>query len=276
MSQIFCLRTSLGHQSSYEEAYLIDGDNSDGICTSISNFKVLCIFRNTLSYHAATFTVGGASSSWSNRTSRIVLGIDDLPDFLADLGQGLGHIHLPIDPFSLKRKLGHAGGSWYFHKRSHVTANSDDQLIQLDGTTGEFSLSELSLHLEDGFDFHYSNENFYVAECLDDGKPRIVAVFDETLKVFTRVGDGDWALEKSIILSEATRGLPGYKPAFFEKPMNILTRGPGFVILSPQALEKWLVSVDLETMEVALAEEDMGTVVYGCQIPWPPALNDGV
>lgn len=159
-----------------------------------------------------------------------------------------------------------SGGGWA--TRGHVTSNSNDQLIELDRRSCEFSASELSLHLDDGVDFHYWKENFYVVECLDDGKPRIVAVFDDTLKVFRRVEeDGDWELEKSIVLSEATRGLPGYKPEFFENPMNILTRGPGFVILSPQALERWLVSVDLETMGVALAEEDMGPMVYGCQFP---------
>ncbi|KAK3124548.1 hypothetical protein QOZ80_7BG0588220 [Eleusine coracana subsp. coracana] len=94
--------------------------------------------------------------------------------------------------------------------------------------------------------------------------------------VFKRVEDGDWALDKSVVLPEATRGLPGYKPEFFESPMNILTRGPGFVVLSPQVVERWLVSVDLETMEVSPAEEEMGVMVYGCALPWPPALNASV
>ena len=59
-----------------------------------------------------------------------------------------------------------------------------------------------------------------------------------------------------------------------------MTRGPGYVTLSPGIVEttwEWLISVDLETMQVALAEAaaaDMGEVMYRCEIvPWLPVLN---
>ena len=54
-----------------------------------------------------------------------------------------------------------------------------------------------------------------------------------------------------------------------------MTRGPGYVTLSPGIVEttwEWLISVDLETMQVA-ATADMGAVMYRCEFPWPPVLN---
>nr|TKW29246.1 hypothetical protein SEVIR_3G383900v2 [Setaria viridis] len=101
---------------------------------------------------------------------------------------------------------------------------------------------------------------------------RIFTVVDDTMKVFIRLEGGKWVLENRVLLSEATRGLPGYKPSFFSGcPRYVLTIGTEFVIL--KAMEAWTFSINLETMEVAPAVEYMGLLVYGCELPWPPTLH---
>ncbi|CAN6361554.1 unnamed protein product [Urochloa humidicola] len=105
-----------------------------------------------------------------------------------------------------------------------------------------------------------------------DGKLRIFAVFNGTMKMFVRLEGGEWALEKKVLLLEATRGLPGYKPSFFSDSQYILRVDEGYAILS-QYTEEPLFSINLETMEVALSAESMKQMVYGCKLPWPPALH---
>ncbi|KAL6622520.1 hypothetical protein ACP70R_032399 [Stipagrostis hirtigluma subsp. patula] len=252
----------------YMESYLVDGDGDMmGRRIGMSNFRVLCMFKKFSMAHMRTalftvmFTAGGVStgSSWSDDAQRLTVG-----------SQANDH---PIDPnlgFGM-RHLGRAGGSWYFYIVGR-------KLIALDGGTGEFSYSVLPPPSEINWgdlDEHMWNNNFYVADGRD-GEPRIFTVLSDTMKVFARLGgDGEWALEKSVELSKAAGGLPGYKQSFFDDDMtmNILTRGPGYVVLSPKTVERWLISVDLETMEVAPVAEDMGLLVYRCEFPWPPALN---
>ena len=180
------------------------------------------------------------------------------------------------------RDLGCAGGSQYFYVRGHR-----NQLVALDRSSGEFSVAVFPPPSEnqggdgDGdFDIIMLRRLFYATDGRD-GEPRIFTVIGETMKVYAKLDGGEWALEKSLSLREATRGLPGYKEEFFgQRPLEIVTRGPGYVTLSPGILEttwKWLISVDLETMQVALAEAaaaDMGEVMYRCEIvPWLPVLN---
>ncbi|CAL4898335.1 unnamed protein product [Urochloa decumbens] len=251
----------------YRGCYLVDGEaDIAGGCIGMSNFKVLCVFQHyiipqlDLCTGTAIFTVCSAgadlSSSWRNEIPRLTVGsaVDGI-----DQNVYIEEMH----------DLGQAGGSWYFYMQGR-------NLIVLDGGTGEFSHSVLLPTLEnwDGaaFDLHVRSNKFCIADG-HDGEPRFLSVFDATMKVYARPDSGEWMLEKSILLSEATRSLPGYKDEFFSQPMNILTRGLGYVILSPKTLDKWLISVDLETMQVALAEEDMGTMVYRCEVPWPPVLN---
>ncbi|CAO2145699.1 unnamed protein product [Urochloa humidicola] len=97
-------------------------------------------------------------------------------------------------------------------------------------------------------------------------------------------------LEKEVVLSEVAYGLPGYKPSFLLGPVDIVTRGIRFVILSVRVIEdadtamdpfsqffssakRWLFSIDLETMEVAPAADGLGAMAYPCELPWPPALQ---
>ncbi|KAL6622521.1 hypothetical protein ACP70R_032400 [Stipagrostis hirtigluma subsp. patula] len=221
--------------------FLVDGDtDEEGGRIGMSNFRVMCMLcRDGVS---VTTVSSDAGSSWT---------IEEAVD--------------PIMPeFGATRLLGRAGCSWYFYAEGRT-------LIVLDGCTGEFSSSQLPS--TENWDLHMWNFNFYVTDNRDS-KPRIFTVFDENMKVFAQLDGDEWVQEKMVVLSEAARSLPGYQPSFFTHPQNILTSGAGFVILSPQFGGWWPYSVDLETMEVAPAEaEDLGQLVFRCELPWPPALH---
>ncbi|XP_062203225.1 uncharacterized protein LOC133905454 isoform X2 [Phragmites australis] len=212
-------------------SFLVDGDaDQAGGRIGLSNFRMLwMLYRNGVT-HAAVFTAGGESGClWSNKT--------------------IDHI---MPRLELTRLLGRAGGSWYFHAEGRT-------LVMLDGSTSEFSSSMLPAI--ENWDFHTWSHNFFITDGRD-GKPRIFTLFDNDMKVFARLDSDEWVLVKRVLLSEATHGLPGYQPFFFSHPLNILTRGAGFVILSPCLGAPWPFSVDLETVEVAPASADMGDMVF--------------
>ncbi|CAL4898290.1 unnamed protein product [Urochloa decumbens] len=223
------------------EAFLIDGDTDKaGGCIGMSNFRVLYMLYRGLAGQAAVFTMGeSGSTSWSEKSVDI-----------ATRSQ-------------FECCLGHAGGSWYFYVKGRA-------IITLDGSTGEFSRSQLPV--TETQELNMWDYNFYVTEGRDS-KPRFFTAFDDNIKVFTRLGSGDWVLEKRIMLSEATRSLLEYRTSFFSRPLNILTLGVGFIILSPGCERPWPFSVDLETMKASPAAGDMGLMVYRCELPWPPALH---
>ncbi|CAO1939532.1 unnamed protein product [Urochloa humidicola] len=219
--------------------FLVDGDTDMlGGCIGMSNFRVLCMFINRdCAMHAAVFTL---NSSWSEKNIDHIAPILRFPDF-----------------------LGHAGGSHYFYVGGSI-------LIQLDSSTGDFTSTVLPA-IED-WD---QRDDRFVAEGRD-GKPRIFTVFDSTMKVFARLDSGEWALEKCILLSQATSGLPGYQPSFFNHDQEILAWGTGFVTLSPWFNGHWQYSIDLQTVEAELANEDKRGTLYRCELPWPPALHAGL
>ncbi|CAN6352159.1 unnamed protein product [Urochloa humidicola] len=217
---------------------LIDGIGIEaGNCISMSNFRVLCMFLCHGFTHTAMLTVG---SSWSEKS-----------------------ICHAAPNFHSTNFVGCAGGSRYFCVEGKT-------LVHLDCSTGDFTSSVLPA-IED-FDFDQERRNFFVTDSRD-GKPHIITVSNNNLKVFARRGSRDWALEKSALLREVTCGLPGYKPSFFYSDQDILAKGSGFVILSPQSAESWQYSLDLETMEAELVTCDINPLVYRCELPWPPALN---
>ncbi|CAN6334666.1 unnamed protein product [Urochloa humidicola] len=225
-------------------SFLIDGNTDKmGGCISMSNFRVLYMLYRGLAGQAVVFTMSElGSTSWSEKSI----------DYIATRLQ-------------LMRHLGHAGGSWYFYIKGRT-------VIILDGSTGEFSRSQLPVTETQDLDMW--DHNFYVMEGRDS-KPRFFTAFNDTINVFMRLGGGDWVLEKRVMLSEATCRLPGYDTSFFNRPPIIFTRGVGFIILSPQSECQWLwpFSIDLETMEASPAEWDMGAMMYQCELPWPPALH---
>ncbi|CAN6356711.1 unnamed protein product [Urochloa humidicola] len=221
--------------SGYLASYLIDGDNCDrtGGCISMFNFRVLCMFNRGIVTCVTTFTLG---SSWSEKDTYHNVPSLGRPDF-----------------------LGRVGGSRYLYAKGRI-------LIHLDGSTGDFTSSVLPA-IEDW--------DLYICAVIEgrDRKPRILTMFDNTMKIFAVLEGGEWGLEKSVLLSEATRGLPGFQPSFFSYYQDFLTIGTGFVTLTPPFGEPWPYSIDLETMEAKLAAGDMGFLVHRCELPWPPALH---
>ncbi|CAL4898301.1 unnamed protein product [Urochloa decumbens] len=225
----------LGRRLLPRKHFLLDGESSEaGGRISMYNFRVLFVFFRGGVTQAAMYAMG---SSWSKKN---------------------------IDPrLNVSVPVGHSAGCWYFVEGRALTT--------LDGSTGDFSSSELP-PLRD-LDSDTWTRNFFITSGRD-GKLHIFTVYDNTMKMFTRLEGGEWVLEKMIALLEATRGLPGYKPSFFSGHQFILTIGAGFVILMPQAArELWPFSINLETMGAAPAEVGMGVLVFECELPWPPALH---
>ncbi|CAN6356717.1 unnamed protein product [Urochloa humidicola] len=218
-------------------SYLIDGEA--GSCIGMSNFRVVCLFHDyDDDICVVMYAVG---SSWSKKN------MDHIAPSLKWLDE-----------------IGHGGGCWYF-----VQGRA---LIILDSSTCDFSSSELPpLALVEDWDSRESYDDFFITNGRD-GKLRIFTVFDGTMKVFLRLEGGDWMLEKRVLLSEATRGLPGYEPSFFSTPQYVHMVGAGYVILSPID-DPWMFSINLETMEAASAVKSMKSWVYGCELPWPPTLH---
>ncbi|XBH91694.1 hypothetical protein VPH35_083009 [Triticum aestivum] len=100
----------------------------------------------------------------------------------------------------------------------------------------------------------------------DDGEACLVCFQGSSLHVFA-YNDGDWDLEESLELVEATRGLEGHKDEYFRATMSI--------VLSP-ADQTWQFSVDLETMEVSRYKNKTHgspSVAYPCELPWLPAIH---
>ncbi|CAN6251049.1 unnamed protein product [Urochloa humidicola] len=225
----------------FSASFLVDGyTDKAGGRISMSNFRVRFILRSDGHTHTAMFAVASDTSLlWSEKV-------------IDHNAPNLERSHL----------LGHAGGCWYFYVEGST-------LIILDGSTGDFSSSVLP-PLED-WDLHAWSNNFFITDGRD-GMPRIITVIDDTMKVLVKLDGCEWVLEKSLLLFEAAQGLPGYQPLFFNFPQNVLTRGEGFVVLSPQYGGWWPYSINLATMEVAPAA-DMGQMMYRCELPWPPALH---
>ncbi|KAF0914758.1 hypothetical protein E2562_031367 [Oryza meyeriana var. granulata] len=80
---------------------------------------------------------------------------------------------------------------------------------------------------------------------------RVVILEGDTLRVVTWVYDMyELILEKSLHLVKATCRLEGYKEGYFHKGAKVVTVSTLSAILTPTE-ETWMVSVDLETIEVA-------------------------
>nr|TKW29244.1 hypothetical protein SEVIR_3G383700v2 [Setaria viridis] len=216
----------------------------------MSNFKVLCMFKHVIKSQRAICTGSAMFTAWSAGSSPPVVVMGRL---YTEARRDLVDLH----------ELGGAGGSQYFYAPGR-------NLVVLDRGTGEFFHAVFpppTVSWAGDFDVHVTRSRFYVTGGRD-GKPRIFTVFDETMKVYARPDGGEWMLQKSLSLPEATRTCPA-------RTLDIQTSGTGYVVLLLKtALDKWLISVDMETMLVTLAAEDTGPVMYRCEIPWPPVLNN--
>uniref|UniRef100_A0A0E0LZT5 F-box domain-containing protein n=1 Tax=Oryza punctata TaxID=4537 RepID=A0A0E0LZT5_ORYPU len=248
--------------------YLANGDEAageqPGSSIGISNFRVVYeLYRD--------------DGAWLGRAAVFAAGADGAHSWRETV---FGHA---IPSFHRMSLMGRAGGSWYFREGSTMAV--------LDGGTAEFSSSSFALQEQQPIDPSVYPHDLYIAEGRD-GEPRMFTTTGGILTVFARArrpvvaGDGEdeeWAVEKRIRLSEATRGLPGYDASFFfggDEPMNVITRGAGFVVLSPRlrttkeaSPARWWFAVDLETAEVERVHEDLGMIQFPCELPWPPNLR---
>ncbi|KAL6622522.1 hypothetical protein ACP70R_032401 [Stipagrostis hirtigluma subsp. patula] len=246
-------------------SYLVGGD---GI--GMSNFRVLCEFDLSYVAHVASFAVAGGGG-----------GRDDCDDGASWSEAAVNRVVPRPDRLC---SLGRAAGSWYFVAEVDDTVEVTT-LVVLDGGTGEFSSYEfVAIAEDDDWDLVHRTPRLdhrsRVAEGRD-GEARVINVLDNgRVEVFARLdGGGVWALEESALLPEAARALPGYRPSFFYKRLDVVTAGPGFVVLAPPpttsrgddaAEAPWCFSLDLDSMQVALAPDDMGPMVYRCEAASSP------
>ncbi|TVU49460.1 hypothetical protein EJB05_00773, partial [Eragrostis curvula] len=243
-------------------SYLVDGDAADAVGGRIgmSNFRVFFDLCDTLGdgvpHTTAVFTAAGDGSLWSEKALDHVM--------VCRVERTIMFQRHPR-----ARVLGTIAGSRYTYLEGGT-------LVALDCSTGEFSSSQLPA-TKYSWDLGSWPFSFHAVQG-HDGDPRLFILFFDEMRVFSRSRGGDWRVEKSVQLLEATRGLPGYDPSLFKDKLQgafkLLTIGPGFVILNtPCHPARWsTISVDLETMEVAPAADDMGKIVYQCELPWPPTL----
>jgi hypothetical protein len=152
----------------------------------------------------------------------------------------------------------------------------DGSVLVLDEITFKFSLLTFPVQMRGP----YRGTSFrIIGSVVDDGEDRaarVVRVDGENLEVFGQLPDsGEWVVEKSVGLRDATAGLSGFMDYwFFPRPARIVTAGNTFVVFTP-AEKMWLFSVELETMEVEnehLRNRNIGPS-YPCSLPWPPLLR---
>nr|BAD21805.1 hypothetical protein [Oryza sativa Japonica Group]BAD21841.1 hypothetical protein [Oryza sativa Japonica Group] len=204
-------------------AYLIDGGGGErGV--GMSNYRVLCMFGEL----ACVFSPGN-DGGWRFVDTGLKYGDGEDVEFPEDT-----------------QFVGRAAGKIYWW--------APGGLVQVfDEATDTFFLMEFPKHMR----WEYHKSNLRVIGGVDGGGIRVVRMTGEDLEIYGESGGGEWAVERSVRLAEATRGLPGRQEVFFtaEAPAaRIVTAGgDGFVTLAPAEDETWLFSVDLETME---AERD--------------------
>ncbi|KAF7040838.1 hypothetical protein CFC21_050712 [Triticum aestivum] len=111
----------------------------------------------------------------------------------------------------------------------------------------------------------------------NDDMVHLACLQGDNLRIFVArwYDSPDWELQKSIQLMEATRGLEGHKDEYFCQSTKIVSTSTSSIVFSP-AEEKWLFSIDFESMEVAKYKyktDSFQTVAYPCELPWLPAIR---
>jgi len=231
-------------------AFLLDG--SGAAADAMSNFKVLSVLyeRSWSRYQfckprACVFTPGsdgGWRIGWHTMDDDV-----EVPDMQT--------IHF----------AGRTAGMVYWGMES-------SSVLVLDESTLKFSLLAFLAPMQ----WPNRRTSFRVIGGVDGGDTvRVVRMDGEDLEVFGQLPDsGEWVIERSINLRDATAKLPGWEYWFFRLPASIVTADNTFVVLTPGE-KTWLFSVDLETMEVENEDarnRDVGPS-YPCALPWPPVLQ---
>lgn len=247
--------------------FLLDFDRNGSF--SMSNFKVTCVVYQPylgVSGDAGTITVCEYMEDMWDWTRHMKPDEDDDLPKLFQWYVVVPHLRtrpgIHLHGRDSLRFLGHAGGSIFWAIRE-----DEGSLLILD---------------ENGIDPHILRTPAGVRgselRAIVDGNGdrhnvRVVVLEGETLRVVTWLCDTDeLVLEKSLHLVEATRRLQGYKESCFCGGVDIVTVSTSCAVVTPvEEKTTWMVSIDLETMEVA--ECKYATVAYPCELPWPPTLS---
>ncbi|KAL6592362.1 hypothetical protein ACP70R_049415 [Stipagrostis hirtigluma subsp. patula] len=138
---------------------------------------------------------------------------------------------------------------------------------------GKRTLEFSTMTLPDHISWKFQKHNFRIT---GGGEAvRILRVTDSgDLEIYRQPHGGEWELENSVRLAEASHGLPGRKEEYFSGPANIIKAGEGFVVLSPDE-EKWLFSVDLDSLELEREHKrnKCSGPAFPYAPPWPPVLR---
>ncbi|CAD6225296.1 unnamed protein product [Miscanthus lutarioriparius] len=234
----------------YLSAFLLDGG---GAGDAMSNFRVLSVLYERGRSHyqfcaprACMFTPG-SDGGW--RISRHTMddGVE-VPDMQT--------IHF----------AGRTAGKVYWGMES-------SSVLVLDESTLKFSLLAFPAPMQ----WPNRRTSFRVIGGVDGGDTvRVVRMDGVDLVVFGQLLDsGEWVIERSISLRDATAELPGWKNWLFRLPASIVTADNTFMVLTPGE-KPWFFSVDLETMEVEnddVRNREVGPSSYPCALPWPPVLQ---
>uniref|UniRef100_A0A0E0M033 F-box domain-containing protein n=1 Tax=Oryza punctata TaxID=4537 RepID=A0A0E0M033_ORYPU len=248
--------------------FLLDADCTGRL--SMSNFKVTCVVYQPyfgVSGDVGTITVCEYIEDVWNWTRHLKPNEDYEPPKLFEWYVVVTHLRTRpgnhLHGRDSLRFLGHAGGFIFW-----AIKEDEGSLLILD---------------ENGIDPHIfrtppagvrgSELRAIVDGNGDPHNVRVVVLEGETLRVVTWLCDIDeLVLDKSLHLVEATRGLQGYKEGCFCSGVDVVTVSTSCAVVTPvEEKTTWMVSVDLETMEVA--ECKYASVAYPCELPWPPTLG---
>ncbi|CAM0950975.1 unnamed protein product [Alopecurus aequalis] len=238
--------------------FLLDGVAGDDIdCgrISMSSFRVLVVVSQNFFFEdgqpapSACVFSSGSDGGWQ---------------------QSAAGSSVHIAEFSLISFVGRARSSLYW-RMEHESV-----VLALDETTMEFSLVTF-LSTVVGMPDVSSTFRVIGGHDADDTVVRVVRIINNgDLRVFANLkGSDDWVTEKLVRLPEATRGLPGYGETYFQAPAKIVAANTRYILVAPQEEESWIVSVDLQTLEVQRTHErnSYAGAAYSYELPWPPALR---
>jgi hypothetical protein len=262
----------------YEELclglFLLDGVSGSGDETggsggiSTTNFRVVVVvYRGHVfadgrgAPYACVFS-SGSDGGWDWDDSEDGWDWDDSEDG--------SNGTVPIAHFDLISFAGRARSSLYWYMEG------EGVVLALDQTTLEFSLVTFPSTVV-GMPDESSPFRVIRGHDVDGADLRVVRIVNNgDLKVFAQVqGSGEWVVEKLVRLPEATCGLPGFEETYFQQPAKIVAASMRYVLVKPSEEESWIVSVDLQSLDVELAHERNGCAgeEYPFELPWPPALQ---
>jgi hypothetical protein len=149
-------------------------------------------------------------------------------------------------------------------------------VLALDETTLDFTLVTFPYTVV-GLPGESSTFRVISGHEVDSPELRVVRIVNNgDLTVFAKLQrSAEWVTEKVVRLPAATCGLPGYVETYFQRPAKIVAATTRYILLKPQEDENWIVSVDLDTLEVERAHErnSYAGAAYAYELPWPPALQ---